>query len=142
MAKTTSTTTSAAPKVNAAKAAKSMRGPQVRILAALAKSSKAMTRKQIAEKAPCDLAWCTEYVGSSDAEVRKSNDAKKFPSLVTLGFIKFAATEDGTDGTAYAITDKGRKELTKAKATEDAKAKAKKEDEAKAKTKAKAVAAK
>jgi hypothetical protein len=89
-----------------------LRKPQVRILTALVKSAVPLDRKTLAAKAPVDVAACVEYVGSHDEAVRKANDEKHFPSLVTLGLIKFGPpTESG--GTTYEVTAKGRKELEK-----------------------------
>jgi hypothetical protein len=88
-----------------------LRKPQIRILEALAKAKKPMSRKEISEKAPVDLAFCTEYVGSHDEDVRKKNDAK-FPCLITLGMVKYAPSGDATGG-HYEITDKGRKAVAK-----------------------------
>lgn len=85
---------------------KDLRKPQYRILKALSKAGKGMTRAQIAEKAPVDTASCVEYLGSHDAAVRKANDAKHFPSLITLGMVKAEEQEEGA--VTYTITAKGR----------------------------------
>jgi len=101
-----------AEKVPAAKK-DGLRKPQLRILQALA-STKAvgMTRGEIAAKAPVDVAGCTEWIGSSDAAKRAANDAKHFPSLITLGFVKLGTpAEGGAD--YYSITAAGRKEAAK-----------------------------
>lgn len=91
-----------------------LRTPQVRILTCLAKAKTALTRKEISEKAPVDLAFCTEYVGSNDPERRAKNDLK-FPSLITLGHVKAEQHDvDGKDVIRYSITAKGRKALEKA----------------------------
>jgi membrane protein involved in colicin uptake len=112
-----------APKTKKAPAAKAekapaakkegLRKPQLRILQALANTKAVgMTRGEIAEKAPCDVAGCTEWIGSSDAEKRAANDAKHFPSLITLGFVKLGTpAEGGAD--YYSITAAGRKEAAK-----------------------------
>ena len=88
-----------------------LRKPQVRILAALRKANKPLTRAQIAEKAPADLAWMNSWIGSNDDSIRAEND-KKFPSLLFLKMVKFAAAEDESK-TAYEITAIGRKALEK-----------------------------
>lgn len=98
-----------------------LRKPQVRILKTLSKNSKPLTRSEIADKAPVDVATCVEYIGSDDDGVRKSNDKKHFPSLVTLGFVKATdgSPKKGKDGTfsdnagptEYSITATGRKAL-------------------------------
>lgn len=94
-----------------------LRKPQVRILALLAKSKKALTRRQISEGATVDNAFCTEYLGSNDGEVRARNDSK-FKSLRTLGLIKAESSGDEKDTTVYTITAKGREGLKKAQADE------------------------
>lgn len=118
---TTATKTSAAKKTTKAAAPKEkakkdgLRKPQVRILAALARNKAALTRSQIAEKAPVDAAACVEYIGSADEAVRKANDVKHFPSLISLGLVKIEQRDvDGTDTILHTITAKGRTELEKA----------------------------
>lgn len=70
---------------------KGLRAPQLRILKALKKSEATpRDRNWIAEKAPVDLATCVEYCGSPDPAKRKANDAKHFPSLLSLGFLNAA----------------------------------------------------
>jgi outer membrane biosynthesis protein TonB len=88
-----------------------LRKPQVRILAALRKANKPLTRSEISEKAPADLAWMNSWIGSNDDSIRAEND-KKFPSLLSLKMVKFAAAEDESK-TAYEITAIGRKALEK-----------------------------
>lgn len=86
-----------------------LRKPQYRILKCLAKSPKPLTRAQIAEKAPVDQAACVEYIGSHDGDIRKANDAKHFPSLVSLGLVKHEQHDvDGRDVVVYMITAKGK----------------------------------
>jgi len=119
-AKKDSAKKSAAPKKAKAPAAakeprakkEGLRKPQVRILAALRKANKPLTRAQISEKAPADLAWMNSWIGSNDESIRAEND-KTFPSLLTLKMVKFAAAEDESK-TAYEITAIGRKALEKA----------------------------
>lgn len=103
-------TTAPAPKQTAPKSAPGLRAAQLRVLAALVKADAPLTRKQIADAAECDLAGLTEHVGSSDAEKRKANDAKHFPSLLSLGMVK-AADKDGV--TTYTVTAKGRQAVAK-----------------------------
>jgi hypothetical protein len=93
-------------KTKTTKAAPALRAAQVRILAALAKATEPMTRKQIAEAAETDLAGLTEWIGSSDDAKRKANDQKWYPSLITLGLVK-AKAADGV--TTYTITAKGKR---------------------------------
>lgn len=87
-----------------------LRKPQVRILRALAKHG-SLTRKELSGKAPVDNAFCTEYVGSASDEIRVKNDAKVFPSLVTLGFVN--GTVDAERGRIFTITKEGRTELAR-----------------------------
>lgn len=94
-----------------------LRKPQLRILSALKKSSRPMTRTDIAKKAPVDQAACVEYIGSHDPDVRKANDSKHFPSLITLGLVKAEQHDvDGRDTVMYSLTAKGRQALEKASA--------------------------
>lgn len=97
----------AAPKKVEKKNDGGLRKPQIRILKCLAKSTKTMDRKTVAAKAPVDQAACVEYLGSHDAKVRAANDKKHFPSLVTLGLVKFGPHEE-EGGVAYEITAKGK----------------------------------
>lgn len=83
-----------------------LRKGQERILKLLAKSSKPLTRALISEKAPVDVAACTEYLGSSNDEKRLENDVKHFPSLVSLKYIKAEVQEEG--GTVYIATASGK----------------------------------
>ena len=78
----------------------------------LAKQKQPATRKQIAEGAPVDTAMCTEYLGSDNDAIRLKNDALRFPSLITLGYI--TATPGETDeqpATKYTPTDAGKEAL-------------------------------
>src|SRR5262245_48289785 len=100
----------AAPKAKA----DGLRGPQVRILKALAAADGPLSRKQIAEQAPCDGAWLGTWVGSEDAELRARKDKEVMPSLVGLGFVRHVAGEaDGKPVTLHAITPAGKKALAK-----------------------------
>lgn len=89
-----------------------MRMPQLKILAALAKSGKWMSRKEVVEATGADNAWMTEWLGSNDPSKRAANDAKHFPSLVTLAYVSFDTQDrDGRDTTVYKITPEGRAAL-------------------------------
>jgi hypothetical protein len=103
----------AKPAANGATKKEGLRKAQVRILKALLKAGRALTRKELAEKAPVDVAACVEYVGSSDPDRRAANDTKHFPSLVTLGYVRFGNPEEA-GGTCYEITAKGRAAAAKA----------------------------
>lgn len=91
-----------------------LRKPQLKILAALAgaKVKKPVARKDVAALAGVDNAGCTEWIGSTDPAKRAANDAKHFPSLLTLGFVSEHPVDvEGKNATAYAITEAGRKAL-------------------------------
>lgn len=101
--------TGTAPKTKEHK--KGLRKPQARILTALAKSKVALSRTEIAKKAGVDQAYCTSWIGSTNETIRKTNDAKYFLSLVSLGLVKIEhheANEGGRDVVRYSITAKGR----------------------------------
>lgn len=87
-----------------------IRKPQRRVLEWLVTTGNSATRKEIAAGAKVDQAALTEYLGSTDDAKRLANDAKHFPSLVTLGLVVASAIEgaDGRDATAYAATKAGR----------------------------------
>lgn len=99
-------------KATAKKSTSDLRKPQLRILAALAKSKRPLTRAQIAEKGKVDQASLTDYVGSYDDAIRAKNDKKICMSLVSLRLVKAVA---GETGTTYMITAAGRKAVTAAK---------------------------
>jgi hypothetical protein len=89
-----------------------LRKPQARVLEALQKFPKGLTRPLIAEKGAVDQAALVEYIGSPDPATRKANDAKHFPSLVTLQAVKEEQREiDGRNVTTYSITAKGKQLL-------------------------------
>lgn len=90
-----------------------LKKPQERILKFLEKQTEGMSRAAIAEFAPCDVAGCVEQIGSHDEEKRLANDAKHFPSLITLGLVKFAMPAEGTRGVVYSITAKGKQVAAK-----------------------------
>lgn len=89
--------------------------PQIRVLQCLAKAGKPLTRAQISEKAPVDLAFCTTYIGSSDEAKRLANEAKRgTTSLLTYKYVRVEQHEGQPD--TYVITSAGRSALEKAKA--------------------------
>jgi hypothetical protein len=86
-----------------------LRKPQIRILKALA-DGRARTRQQIVKDASVERAWCTEYLGSSNGDIRTKNDALRFPSLLTLDLIRSETIDvSGKDVLVYEITSKGRR---------------------------------
>lgn len=87
--------------------------PLYRILKVLSKTPKGLTRNQISDKAPVDLAFLSTYIGAHDAAVRKANEEKRgVKGLITLGMVKGEQQEDGS--VIYTITDKGRAEAKNA----------------------------
>lgn len=91
-----------------------LRKAQVRILQFLLKTGKAENRNTISAGAPCDLANCTELLGSHDPEKRAANDVRYFPSLLSLGFVKAEQHDvDGKDVVQYSLTANGRKTAAK-----------------------------
>jgi hypothetical protein len=85
-----------------------LRKPQIRILKCLA-DGRARTRQQIVKDAGVERAWCTEYLGSSNADIRARNDALRFPSLLSLDLIRSEILDaSGKDVFVYEITSKGR----------------------------------
>lgn len=87
-----------------------LRKPQVRILQYLNKTGAPATRAVISAKAPVDLAFCTEYLGSSNEEVRLKNDAKIL-SLLSMKAVKLGLPEEEGGAATYAITATGKKLL-------------------------------
>jgi len=87
-----------------------LRKPQRRILTALL-NHESLTRKGISQVATVDNAFCTELLGSLKDEVREANDVKHFPSLISLGLIKYESAPDENDKqtTYYSLTAKGTK---------------------------------
>jgi hypothetical protein len=86
-----------------------LRKPQIRILKCLA-DGRARTKPQIVKDARVERGWCTSYLGSNDPEKRAYNDAREFPSLITLGYIRSETVDaGGKDVYVYEITEKGRK---------------------------------
>jgi hypothetical protein len=95
----------AKPETNGRAKKDRLRGPQVRILAALAKAKAPLTRREIAAKAECDLAWLVSWVGKIDPKARAASEkATGFPSLLTLGYVTMA---EGDGASAYMITPAG-----------------------------------
>jgi hypothetical protein len=92
-----------------------LRKPQERILKFLLKKPDGQNRNQISAGAPCDLANCVELLGSHDPVKREANDAKHYPSLLSLGYIKAEQHEatEGRDQIIYKLTAAGRKAAEK-----------------------------
>lgn len=88
-----------------------LRDAQVRILHYLARHNDAADRNDVSTGAPCDLANCVELLGSHNQEKREANDAKHYPSLLTLGYVKAKVGESATGRTTveYQITPEGKK---------------------------------
>lgn len=87
-----------------------LKAAQVSILKALAvPKTGCLNRKVIAGLANVVASSCTEYLGSTNADIRKKNDTKHYPSLITMEYVKFTESDDGV---TFCITPKGRKFLT------------------------------
>lgn len=97
-----------ATKPKAEKKPKIMSKPQARILDALKKIGRPLTRAALAKAAKVDFASLTEYAGSADPDVRAKNDKKHFMSLKSLKFVDFGPDDEGT---TYVITATGKKAL-------------------------------
>lgn len=97
-----------------------LRKPQVRVLAALEKASRALNRAEISAKGEVDLAMLNSYIGSHDDKVRAKNDKNVCLSLLTLGYVKTSAAEEEGHGVYYKITATGSTALKKAKEAEKA----------------------
>jgi hypothetical protein len=101
--------TTTRPTTGKTDATPTLRKPQIRILKALA-DGRARTRQQIVKDASVERAWCTEYLGSSNSDVRTKNDALRFPSLLTLDLIRSETIDaNGKDLVVFEITPKGRR---------------------------------
>lgn len=90
-----------------------LRKPQLAILAALAKSNKPLTRKEVSEKSGVDPTKIGDY---TDRPEQKKDTASRwpFPDLVTLKYVRADSVEkDGRDVRAYTITAAGRKAIGK-----------------------------
>lgn len=106
----------AAPKKERAKK-EGLRKGQIGVLTVLAKATKPLTRKQIAEKGNLDLASLTGYIGPSDPDKRKYNDETYFVTLLTLKCVKEEQHDiNNRDTIVYTITATGRKAMEDAKA--------------------------
>src|SRR5690606_7714004 len=88
-----------------------LRAPQARVLQALSESNTPLNRASIAEIGDVDVAMLNSYIGSHKEDIRKKNDANVCVSLLTLGYVEFAAAEEGQRGHHYTITSAGRKAL-------------------------------
>lgn len=114
MSETNATTTNGTAEKAATKKTGGLRKPQIAVLKVLAKSTKALTRSEIAKKAETDQAFLSTWIGARDVEVRKANEEKRgVKGLLTLGFVKFAAPEEEGGPDCYTITPKGRKAIEK-----------------------------
>src|SRR5581483_500587 len=103
---TAETTTTKATK----SAAPSLRKPQVRLLAALAKAKGPMTRGEMATAAKVDPSTVGDYAGPRPADRTEEAAARfPFPALDELKLVK--ATDDRPF--RYTITAAGRKALAK-----------------------------
>lgn len=91
-----------------------LRKPQIRILQAMSRTDKCLVRAAIADRAECDYASLTDYIGAHDEAKRRANDVRYFPSLLTLGYITYGPKEVDDDSPRYRLTAAGRKALQQA----------------------------
>jgi hypothetical protein len=56
------------------------------------------------------LASLNTYIGSQDAKIGAENDKNVCKSLLTLGYVKYSAGDEGR-GASYEITASGKKAL-------------------------------
>jgi hypothetical protein len=118
-----------------------LQGPHVLVLKALARTTKALTRTEIGERAKVNVASLTRYVGSPSAGTRRNNERSikaggvGYKSLVTLGYVKEVLPDnpDQKSGVAYQLTAAGRKKLPEIKDAEDAAAERKAKESKKTK---------
>jgi hypothetical protein len=103
---------------------KGLRDSQVRTLRLLAEQVRGeevpLTKHEIVTQANVAESDLTKYVGSDDPAVRKRNDERWFPSLLTLGYVKRVKQKGDKDAKVdarikggYVITPAGRKALEK-----------------------------
>lgn len=117
-----------APKAMAAKKATAAKAPaaaaktpggvkpnQLKVLECLARTSKALTRKEIAEKTGVDQASLTGYIGPVDDDKRRYNDEHYFTTLVTLGYVRHELDREETGVIRHVITPRGKAYLEKSK---------------------------
>lgn len=93
-----------------------LRKPQVRILKAMLKRGKPMTRNEISDKAEVDRPFCTTWLGCLDPEKRKANEEKRgIPSLVGLGLTRVEEHDvNGKSTILFSLTAKGKTAAKKA----------------------------
>jgi len=96
-----------------AKLSSGLKPCQTKILSVL-KDGRERNRLYICEKSSVRSSAITYYLGSTNPEKRKHNDTTRFPSLISLGFVK-AEVHDikEKDVVLFSITSKGKKEISK-----------------------------
>lgn len=125
MSKATATveTTEAAPKPVKAKAKPSANGPackpQLRILAALAKAGKPLSKEQLAARSKVHPNWIAEYVGTnaegSEDFVRRSGELTSIKKLVPAKLARIVEVDrDGVADRLYEATAAGKRVVTNA----------------------------
>lgn len=109
--KSTSGSNGAAPR----KVKEGLRKPQLRVLEALSKQKKPLSRKGVAKVSSVDEASLSGYIGANDPEIRAKDDAEKgWPCLLTLKLLKIdQMDEEGRSKSFYSITKAGRDALDK-----------------------------
>jgi hypothetical protein len=89
-----------------------LRKSQIQILQALA-DGRARTKAQIMKDSGVRN-WLCSLIGAHDEEVRTKNDARRYPSLLTLELIQSEKIDvGGQDIYVYEITPKGRRTIAR-----------------------------
>lgn len=96
------------PSANGEAKEKGVNKPQLRILQALAKINKRISKKELAEKSQVDPTKMGVFVGPRDNESAATSERWPFPGLVELGLVKVDQHEDER-GHYCTITAKGKK---------------------------------
>lgn len=85
-----------------------LRKSQIQILQALA-DGRARTKVQIMKDSGVRN-WLCSLIGANDEEIRAKNDARRYPSLLTLELIQSEKMDvGGQDVHVYEITAKGKR---------------------------------
>lgn len=75
-------------KLRTAEEFESLRLPQKRILVAMLKAARPLTRNEIVLLADVDRHNLTRYLGSDDEEARSRSDTEYWPCLLSLGLVR------------------------------------------------------
>ena len=107
----------AAPSTNGKREKKDgLRPMQIRVLKLLSKSKHGLTRTAMYEKLEfTQNSGLNDVLGKNDPAIRAKTDKAKYPSLLSLKYIRLNPTDvDGKVENLYQITASGKAALTKA----------------------------